>query len=70
MIIAFLLQALQTLVKGYPKFMSSHIATILPPVWRMFTESVEYYVHSIVNNIDSHEDPVDEDGMMIAIFVI
>ena len=44
--------------------MSNHIAAILPPVWRIFTESVDYYVRSVVNSLELHEDPVDEDGTL------
>ena len=45
--------------------MSNHIAAVLPPVWRIFTESVEYYVRSVVNSLELHEDPVDEDGTLV-----
>ena len=50
--------------------MSNHIASILPPVWRIFTESVEYYVQSVVNSVELHEDPIDEDGISVDSFLL
>ena len=50
--------------------MSNHIGAILPPVWRIFTESVEYYVRSVVNSLELHEDPIDEDGLLLLKFLI
>ena len=58
-----ILKALETLVKEFPKAMVAHIPTILPPVWLIFTQSVDVYLQTTVNCAsDDHENAVDEDG--------
>lgn len=43
---------------------------ILPPVWSIFTDSVDRYVKTTVNCIDPSEDLVDEDGETKALNVL
>ncbi len=49
--------------------MADYLPIVLPPVWQIFTGSVDFYVRSIVNNVESHQDPVDEDGNSYSSFV-
>jgi len=55
---------LEVLVKHFPKYLSQHITNILPPVWAIFTQSVDRYIKTTINCIDTSDDLVDEDGMI------
>ena len=39
-----------------------YISDILPPVWSIFTQSVEHYINTTVNCCDHPAEAVDEDG--------
>lgn len=58
-------QALEILVKHFPKYLSQQIGNILPPVWTIFTQSVDQYIKTTINCIDSSDDVVDEDGNIL-----
>ncbi|XP_052781923.1 importin-9-like [Mya arenaria] len=57
-----IMKALTSLVKSFPKMMSQWIGQILQPVWSIFTHSSDFYVKTVVNNVEEAEDPVDSDG--------
>eukprot|EP00794_Sanderia_malayensis_P006843 gene6843-7611_t len=59
-------KALQTLIKGFPRVMADYLQMILSPIWVIFTESVEFYIRTTVNNVVHHQDPVDEDGEVLS----
>ncbi|CAI9717889.1 importin-9-like isoform X1 [Octopus vulgaris] len=59
------LQAVTVLVKNLPKTMSTWLPQILPPVWNLFTHSVEFYVRTVVNNTEEADNPVDSDGEVL-----
>jgi len=61
-----ILKALEVLVKNFSKSLAPFIANILPPMWSIFTQSVDHYVKTTVNCIDSTEDVVDEDGEILS----
>jgi len=61
-----ILKALEILVKNFPKTLSKYIPDILPPVWGIFTQSVDYYINTTVNCIDQSADIVDEDGEILS----
>ncbi|XP_066919668.1 importin-9-like isoform X2 [Clytia hemisphaerica] len=61
-----ILKALEVLVKHFPKYMLQHITSILPPVWAIFTQSVDHYIKTTINCIDSTDDVVDEDGEILS----
>ncbi|XP_069141482.1 importin-9-like isoform X2 [Argopecten irradians] len=60
-----ILKVITTLVKSFPKLMSQWLAQILPPIWSIFTQSADFYVRTVVNNIDDANDPVDSDGEVL-----
>lgn len=59
------LQAITVLVKNLPRTMSPWLPQILPPVWNLFTHSVEFYVRTVVNNTEDADNPVDSDGEIL-----
>lgn len=61
-----ILKALEVLVKNFPKKIAPCIPNILPPMWSIFTQSVDHYVQTTVNCVDLSEDPVDEDGEILS----
>lgn len=61
-----ILKALEILVKDFPKTLFNYMPNILPPVWSIFTDSVDRYVKTTVNCIDPSEDLVDEDGEILS----
>jgi len=61
-----ILKSLEVLVKNFPKTLVTHISSILPPVWLIFTQSVDYYIKTTVNCIDLSEDAVDEEGEILS----
>ncbi|XP_071133365.1 importin-9-like [Mytilus edulis] len=57
-----IVKAITQLVKSHPKFMAPYLNDILPPIWLIFTQSAEFYVRTVVNNMEDANDPVDSDG--------
>ncbi|PVD24404.1 hypothetical protein C0Q70_14886 [Pomacea canaliculata] len=60
-----IIKALTTLLKGFPKQMSGYLPQILPSIWNIFTQSAEFYVRTVVNNVEDADDPVDSDGEVL-----
>ena len=61
-----ILKALEVLVKNFPKVIAPFIPNILPPIWAMYTQSVDHYVQTTVNCVDTADDVVDEDGEVLS----
>ncbi|KAL4226818.1 Importin 9 [Mactra antiquata] len=60
-----ILKAITTLIKSFPKMMSQWIGQILQPIWSIFTQSSDFYVRTVVNNMEEADDPVDSDGEVL-----
>ncbi|XP_076468794.1 importin-9-like [Babylonia areolata] len=60
-----IISALTTVLKGFQKPMSNFLPQILPCIWNIFTQSAEFYVRTVVNNVEDADDPVDSDGEVI-----
>ncbi|GFY70331.1 importin-9 [Trichonephila inaurata madagascariensis] len=56
------LNALQILVRYFPKQMTQWLPHILAPVWNSLTTSVNTYVRTVVNAFEEEDNPVDSDG--------
>ncbi|GFT94809.1 importin-9 [Nephila pilipes] len=56
------LNALQILVRYFPKQMIQWLPHILAPVWNSLTTSVNTYVQTVVNACEEADNPVDSDG--------
>ncbi|KAL8589419.1 hypothetical protein ACOMHN_021571 [Nucella lapillus] len=60
-----IISALTTVLKGFQKPMSQFLPQILPNIWDIFTQSAQFYVRTVVNNVEDADDPVDSDGEVI-----
>ncbi|GIY31004.1 importin-9 [Caerostris extrusa] len=57
-----ILNALQVLVKYFPKKIIQWVPHILTPVWNSLTSSANIYVQTVVNVSEEADNPVDSDG--------
>ncbi|KAF8793185.1 Importin-9 like protein [Argiope bruennichi] len=60
-----ILNALQVLVKYFPKQMGQWLPHILAPVWNSLTSSANTYVQTVVNVSEEADNPVDSDGEVL-----
>ncbi|KAK7102594.1 importin-9-like [Littorina saxatilis] len=60
-----IISALTTVLKSFQKPMQGYLPQILPCIWAIFTQSAEFYVRTVVNNVEDADDPVDSDGEVL-----
>ncbi|GBL76601.1 Importin-9 [Araneus ventricosus] len=60
-----ILNALQVLVKYFPRQMGQWLPHILAPVWNSLTSSANTYVQAVVNVSEEADNPVDSDGEVL-----
>ncbi|XP_033341884.2 importin 9 [Megalopta genalis] len=60
------IKAINCLVTRLPKYVTSFLPQMLPPIWKTLTQSAKFYQEGTVNGDgDEHDKEVDSDGVII-----